>query len=88
MMISITHIESAINYWRARSPANSTDHAVCQQVNCLADVYAMMIFERQHEIPVEHLTDMQKTYLAASSDNLPVADIATDDVEEVGAPTL
>lgn len=47
--IHITDIESAINFWRARSP--SVDGAVLPPpTRALAEVYAVMAFERRHDI--------------------------------------
>lgn len=44
--IHITDIESAINWWRARSP--STDGiTACAEVRALAEVYALMVYYRE-----------------------------------------
>ncbi|HEY4071541.1 MAG TPA: DUF3717 domain-containing protein [Herbaspirillum sp.] len=45
MNISLTELEEAINYWRRQRPATGEECALSPEVNTLADVYAMMIFE-------------------------------------------
>jgi uncharacterized protein len=46
--IHITDIESAINYWRQRSPAGH-GLALCPELGALAEVYGQMVFFRQVE---------------------------------------
>lgn len=47
--IHITDLESAINYWRGRKP--SVDGcSLGPELRALASVYAVMAFERQHEV--------------------------------------
>ncbi|MET0383766.1 MAG: DUF3717 domain-containing protein [Burkholderiaceae bacterium] len=46
--IHITDIESAINWWRARVPSLDGVTA-CPQVLALAEVYALMVYHREHE---------------------------------------
>jgi hypothetical protein len=47
--IHITDIEAAINFWRTRSP--SVDGAALPPpTRALAEVYAVMAFERRHEV--------------------------------------
>lgn len=48
-VISILDIESAINYWRARSPSPD-GITLAPQVRALAEVYALMVFERRVEV--------------------------------------
>ena len=43
--IHITDIESAINWWRARSPSPDGISA-CAEVRALAEVYGLMVYER------------------------------------------
>ena len=44
--IHITDIESAINWWRARSPSPDGITA-CREVRALAEVYALMVYYRE-----------------------------------------
>jgi predicted Fe-S protein YdhL (DUF1289 family) len=46
--IHITDIESAINWWRAREPSPDGITA-CREVRALAEVYALMVYYREHE---------------------------------------
>ena len=47
--ISIIDIESAINYWRGRSPSPD-GITLAPEVRALAEVYALMAFGRCHEV--------------------------------------
>ena len=51
--IHITDLEAAINHWRARQPA--TGAALAPEVAALAEVYARMVFHRQHQADAAHL---------------------------------
>ena len=46
--IHITDIESAINWWRERSPSPDGVTA-CAEVRALAEVYALLVYYREHE---------------------------------------
>jgi predicted Fe-S protein YdhL (DUF1289 family) len=46
--IHITDIESAINWWRAQFPSPDGITA-CPEVLALAEVYALMVYHREHE---------------------------------------
>lgn len=46
--IHITDIESAINWWRERSPSPDGVTA-CREVRALAEVYALMVYHRETE---------------------------------------
>ena len=46
--IHITDIESAINWWRERSPSPDGISA-CPEVRALAEVYGLLVYYRQHE---------------------------------------
>jgi len=46
--IHITDIEAAINWWRARHPSPDGVTA-CPEVLALGEVYALMIYYREHE---------------------------------------
>jgi len=49
MATPITDLEDAINYWRARSPAQGEERRLCAEASALAEVYALLIFQRQAE---------------------------------------
>jgi len=46
--IHITDIESAINWWRERSPS-ADGISACAEVRALAEVYALMVYHREAE---------------------------------------
>ena len=46
--IHVTDIESAINFWRERSPSPDGVSA-CPEVRALAEVYALMVYFRESE---------------------------------------
>ena len=46
--IHVTDIESAINFWRERSPSPDGMSA-CAEVRALAEVYALMVYFRESE---------------------------------------
>ena len=52
--ISILDIEAAINYWRERSPSPD-GITLAPQVRALAEVYALMVFERRAEVDEQAL---------------------------------
>lgn len=47
--LHITDIESAINYWRAKKPAQE-DGALAPETRALAEVYALMVIQQVLEI--------------------------------------
>jgi predicted Fe-S protein YdhL (DUF1289 family) len=47
--IHIIDIESAINYWRAKSPS-ADGVSLCAELRALANVYALMVFHRKVEV--------------------------------------
>lgn len=51
--ISLTDLEEAINYWRVLRPATGEECALSPEVNALADVYAVMIIGRLHNIATD-----------------------------------
>jgi uncharacterized protein len=57
--IHITDIESAINWWRARSPSPDGITA-CAEVRALADVYALMVFHRETDCDDESMPSPAK----------------------------
>lgn len=47
--VHITDLESAINFWRARQPAQM-GMALAPEVSSLSEVYALMVFHGQEEV--------------------------------------
>ncbi len=48
-------MESAINYWRSRSPSTGEELALCPQASALAAAYAGMIMQHQDHIQTASL---------------------------------
>jgi hypothetical protein len=55
MEITLTELEQAINYWRGLRPSLGEERALSPEVNALATVYAMMIFNRSKSAPLDQL---------------------------------
>jgi hypothetical protein len=49
--ITLSELEQAINYWRGLRPSRGEERALAPEVNQLAEVYALMIYERLHSVP-------------------------------------
>ena len=49
--ITLSDLEQAINYWRGLRPSLGEERALAPEVNQLAEVYALMIYERLHSVP-------------------------------------
>jgi hypothetical protein len=61
MEITLTELEDAINFWRGRRPSTGEERALSPEVNALANVYAMMIFQRLGSIDIATLDLMPAT---------------------------
>lgn len=55
MNLTLTELEQAINYWRRIRPASGEERALSAEVNTLAKVYALMIYERTNTFPLASL---------------------------------
>lgn len=55
MQLSLTDLEQAINFWRARRPSTGEEHALSTEVAALATVYALMIYEGENMRPLERI---------------------------------
>jgi hypothetical protein len=62
---TLAELESAINYWRARSPSTGEEHALGHEAAALAEPYALMIFNRQQEIRWDALENDARNALSA-----------------------
>lgn len=52
---TLAELESAINYWRARTPSSGDELRLCPQASCLAEPYALMIIGGQRDIAAQAL---------------------------------
>ena len=55
MELTLTELEQAINYWRGLRPSTGEERALSAEVNTLANVYALMIYERAKSVSLESL---------------------------------
>ncbi|HEX7634288.1 MAG TPA: DUF3717 domain-containing protein [Noviherbaspirillum sp.] len=55
MDLTLPELEQAINYWRSLRPSQGEERALSPEVNTLATVYAMMIFNKAKAVPFESL---------------------------------
>jgi len=55
--ITLPEIESAINFWRQRSPSVGEELRLCQEASSLATPYALMIIERRSQIAISELSE-------------------------------
>ena len=55
MELTLTELEQAINYWRGLRPSTGNELALSSEVNTLAGVYALMIFEHAKSVPFDKL---------------------------------
>ncbi len=65
MEVTLPELEDAINYWRALRPSRGEERALSPEVNTLATVYALMIFNRRKSLPIETLDQAPRQLLEA-----------------------
>mgnify|MGYP003334906180 FL=1 len=73
LFISIQDLESAINFWRDKSPSSGDELILCEEVSALAKPYAWMIVQGAQRIPSEVLNEKareaMRTYLLQRSND-------------------
>jgi hypothetical protein len=63
--ISLSDLESAINYWRAKNPSVGEECRLCAEASALATPYALLILGRQQTVVVESLSEKAQGALVA-----------------------
>jgi hypothetical protein len=63
MELTLAELEQAINYWRALRPSRGEERTLSPEVNTLATVYALMIYQRAKSIPLRSLDDETRQLL-------------------------
>ena len=53
MDITLPELEQAINYWRSLRPSMGEERALSPEVNTLATIYAMMIFNQTKVVSLD-----------------------------------
>lgn len=59
--ITLTELEAAINFWRARSPSVGDELRLCPEAGALATPYAMMILQKQSSLSPNDLDPMAQS---------------------------
>lgn len=63
--LTITEMESAINYWRGRSPSVGDELRLCPEASALSRPYARMIVEHRGRLALSELEpDAQNAWSA------------------------
>lgn len=68
ILISLSELESAINFWRQRSPSVGEELRLCQEASSLATPYALMILERRGQLDVSTLSERAQLALKGWQD--------------------
>ena len=55
MQITLPELEQAINHWRIVHPSRGEERALSAEVDALANVYALMIFQQARSMPLESI---------------------------------
>ncbi|RCS57031.1 DUF3717 domain-containing protein [Parvibium lacunae] len=78
MQITLSMLESAINYWRQQQPAQG--EALCRPASLLAKPYALMIYQHQADVALSSMdADTQQAFEIAwqAIQKAPAATVAT-----------
>jgi hypothetical protein len=65
MDITVTELEQAINYWRSLRPSVGEEQSLSPEVNELATVYALMIFNRARTLPLDAIDQAPRQLIEA-----------------------
>jgi hypothetical protein len=63
--ITLTELEQAINYWRMQRPSLGEERALSPEVDALASIYALMIFNRDKSLPLNKIDTVSVQLLEA-----------------------
>ena len=69
-LLTLTELESAINFWRQRSPSVGEELRLCPEASSLATPYALMIIERRKQIEVAELSERAQAAIAGWHESL------------------
>jgi hypothetical protein len=69
-LLTLTELESAINFWRQRSPSVGEELRLCPEASSLATPYALMIIERRKEIEIATLSERAQAAISGWHESL------------------
>lgn len=61
--ITLTDLESAINFWRQKSPSVGDEMRLCPEASALATPYAYMILKKRQSLAVSDLDPISQDAL-------------------------
>ncbi len=64
-LITLPELESAINFWRQRSPSVGEELRLCPEASALATPYALMILQRRASLEVTEMSERAQLAIAA-----------------------
>lgn len=65
LSLTLPELESAINFWRQRSPSIGEELRLCPEASSLATPYALMIIERRQQMTVADMSERAQSAIAA-----------------------
>ena len=69
-LLTLTELESAINFWRQRSPSVGEELRLCPEASSLATPYALMIIERRKDIEIAALSERAQAAISGWHESL------------------
>jgi len=69
-LLTLTELESAINFWRQRSPSVGEELRLCPEASSLATPYALMIIERRKDIEISALSERAQAAISGWRESL------------------
>lgn len=63
--ITLAELESAINFWRQRSPSVGEELRLCPEASALATPYALMIMSRRASIAFDEMPEKSRAAILA-----------------------
>ncbi|MEI8400514.1 MAG: DUF3717 domain-containing protein [Alcaligenaceae bacterium] len=69
-LLTLTELESAINFWRQRSPSVGEELRLCPEASSLATPYALMIIERRKQIELAELSERAQAAIVTWQDTV------------------
>ncbi|MDH4401514.1 MAG: DUF3717 domain-containing protein [Burkholderiaceae bacterium] len=70
ILLTLTELESAINFWRQRSPSVGEELRLCPEASSLATPYALMIIERRKDIEISALSERAQAAISGWRESL------------------